>query len=263
MNPDDRPRTDGGERINRRAYLWATGVTTAGMAGLAGCLGDDDEADRDDENGSDNGTADDADDTGENGDTESAGLLATSITDQPGDIADFESCIVTIDGMWIKPRGGNGGTDSDDESDSIENGDEGDANGDDAGDESEGIDEQDEDDVDQSQGRRYMEFAEPETADLVQLQGDNTQLIDEREVEPGSYQFLQLDISAVEGIHVDGGEVSVDTPGSAPLQFKERFEIREGERTSFLADFTPVRRGTGEYHLQPVASGTEVAYEPR
>ncbi|GAB7012300.1 hypothetical protein JCM18549_05710 [Halolamina salina] len=51
------------------------------------------------------------------------------------------------------------------------------------------------------------------------------------------------------------------TPGEAPLQFKQSFEIREGQRTTFTADFTPVKRGqTGTYLLQPVASGTEVSY---
>jgi len=43
---------------------------------------------------------------------------------------------------------------------------------------------------------------------------------------------------------------------------KEAFEVREGQRTTFVADFTPVKRGqTGTYLFQPVASGTEVRYE--
>ena len=50
----------------------------------------------------------------------------------------------------------------------------------------------------------------------------------------------------------------LDTPGNAPLKFSTSFEIRAEERTTFVADFTPVQRGTGSYISQPVASGTTV-----
>jgi len=72
-----------------------------------------------------------------------------------------------------------------------------------------------------------------------------------------------LDISSVDGVLVDGDEdVTVETPGNAPLQFKHAFEIREGERTVFTGDFTPVRRGqSGSYLLQPVANNLSVRYE--
>jgi len=109
-------------------------------------------------------------------------------------------------------------------------------------------------------GRRYIEFDEPQEADLVQLQGDNSQLIDETELETGEYEYLQLDVSGVEGTLNDGSEATVDTPGNAPLKFNTSFEIREEERTTFVADFTPVERGTGSYIIQPVASGTTVLY---
>ncbi|WP_290814924.1 DUF4382 domain-containing protein [Halovivax sp.] len=210
--------------VRRRDYLrWSAGAATASTVGLAGCLGGD------------GGT----------------GTLSTQVTDQPGDIGDFESCVVTIEGIWVKPRGDGDDDDADGEDDS------------DGDDDADGIDEQDGDDVDQSDAREYHEFDEPQEADLVQLQGEETQLIDEdRELSVGEYEYLQLDVSGVEGVLEDGEPATVSTSGEAPLQFNERFEIREDERTTFLADFTPVRRGrTDEYLLQPVASGTKVSYE--
>ena len=209
-------------RLRRRDYLKTTGVAAASVVGLAGCLGAAD----------------------------ATGTLATEVTDQPGDIADFESCVVTIQGIWLKPRGDDNDDGSDDE------------NGSDDGDDEELAGDDDGANVDRSDARTYYEFDESQEADLVELQDGNTQLIDDREVPAREYEFLQLDVTDVEGV-LEGGETAeVDTPGSAPLQFKERFEIREGQRTTFVADFTPVRRGrTDEYLLKPVASGTKVIYE--
>lgn len=212
--------TDSTNSVRRRDYLKLTGgAVAASSVGLAGCLGSDDNV---------------------------TGTLATQVTDQPGDIADFQSCVVTIDGLWVKPYSGDG--DDDDETDE-ENGDD-------------DIDEQNEDDVDQSDGRTYYEFDESQDADLVDLQGENTQLVDESELPVDEYEYLQLDIAAVDGTLENGDDATVKTPGNAPLQFNERFEIHDGKLTTFVADFTPVRRGqTDEYLLQPVARGTKVIYE--
>ncbi len=207
----------------RRDYLRAAGaVGLAGAASLSGCLG---------------------------GGESSTGTLATSVKDAPGDIGDFESCVVTIDGIWLKPsEGGDETTQSEETTDSEAT--------------TETVETQDESDVDQGDDREYHEFDEPQEADLVQLQNGDSALVDDREAETGSYEFLQLDVSAVAGTLADGGEADVGTPGDAPLQFKEAFEVREDQRTTFVADFTPVKRGqTGRYLLQPVASGTEVRYE--
>jgi hypothetical protein len=211
--------------LDRRSYLKTAGVAAAGTVGLAGCTG-----------------------------TASAtGTLATQVTDQPGDIADFESCVVTIQGIWLKPTEGNDTTTTAD-SEMTES-------GSDDGTATETVVEQEEGDVDESDGREYHEFDEPQEADLVQLQDGNTDLIDERELDAGEYEFLQLDVTGVEGVLADGGDAQVDTPGGAPLQFKHPFEIREDQTTTFTGDFTPVRRGqTGRYLLQPVAGGTSVEY---
>lgn len=212
MTDDSRTQT------SRRQYMKTIGaVGAASTIGLAGCSGN-------------SATA--------------TGTLATQVTDQPGDIADFESCVVTIEGIWLKPS-----EDEETEETTVTDGED-------------GIDEQDEEDVDESDAREYHEFDEAQKADLVELQNGNTDLVDEREVTAQDYELLQLDVSNVEGVLADGGETDVDTPGSAPLQFKHQFEVREDQRTTFTADFTPVKRGqTNRYLLQPVASGTEVSYE--
>lgn len=209
--------------LDRRMYLKTAGIVAAGTVGLAGC----------------SGTA------------SATGTLATQVTDQPGDISDFESCVVTIQGLWIKSGEGEDATTQDGETE----------DGPDNGSTTETAVEQTEGDIDGSDDRAYHEFDEPQEADLVELQNGNADLIDERELDVGTYEFLQLDVTGVEGVLADGGDAQVDTPGGAPLQFKHPFEIREGAVTTFTGDFTPVRRGgTGRYLLQPVARGTEVTY---
>jgi len=204
-------QTDDGtddDSLGRRAYLGATGMAAAALSGLAGCLG------------------------GGGGDT---GTLATEVKDQPGDIADFESCVVTMDGVWVAPSG-DGTTTADTTSQTGE----GTADG----------------------GREYYQFDEPQEADLVQLQDGNTKLVGEQELPTGDYAFLQLDVTGVDATLKDGGEATVTTPGEAPLKFNKSFEIRADETTTFTADFTPVERGqTGSYVFQPVAKGVSVSYE--
>jgi len=203
---DRRSDTD---TLGRREYLRATGAAAVGVAGLAGCVG------------------------------RATGTLATGVTDQPADIGDFESLVVTIEGIWLGPEGATNDT------------------------EETGVNATDDETAtdDEPADREYHELDEPRQADLVRLQGEETQLIDERELSTATYQYLQLDISAVDGTLADGDDAAVDRPGDAPLTFNEPFEIRENTRTSFTADFAPVRRGTGRYLLRPVPRGIEVAYE--
>jgi len=124
--------------VNRRTYLKTAGAaTTAGL--VAGCSGSTD---------------------GES--TPTYGTLATSVTDMPGDITDFESCVVTMAGIWVKLAGSEGtGTEA-------------------------YATEQESATGTASDGRRYIEFDEPQTADLVQLQGSNTQSLGETELETGT-----------------------------------------------------------------------------
>lgn len=224
---DRTPEADASETdsVSRRTYLQATGAAALGVAGLAGCVG------------------------------RATGTLATRVTDQPADIGDFESLVVTIQGIWLGPEGAESGVDgneTDDDGGDDENATEGDdADG----------NETDDGDGDEPAGREYLEFDDPQEADLVQLQNGETQLIDERELSVGTYRFLQLDVSNVDGTLEGGDEADVDLPGNAPLTFNEEFDVRENTRTSFTADFAPVRRGNGSYLLRPVPRGIEVSYE--
>ena len=234
--------------MQRRNYVRALGATVVTGA-FAGCAGNG--------NGGDDGDDDNGSETG---------LLSTSVTDQPNDIADFESLVITIDGIWVKPEG----ADDDEESEEIDDDADGNETDSDSDDETNGDEDEDEDqdeedvDVDESAGRRYIEFEEAQEADLVLLQGDESQLIDETELEVGDYQFLQLDVAETTGIlEADGEEADVETPGNAPLQFQQAFEIRPDERTRFIADFAPFRIGppdSSRYRIRPVASGTRVIY---
>jgi len=98
------------------------------------------------------------------------------------------------------------------------------------------------------------------TADLTELRGDASTLVDETELETGEFERLQL--RRVDAALEDGSDAVVETPGDAPLTFETGFEIREDSRTAFTADFTPVKRGgAGGYVLQPVADEVSVSYE--
>lgn len=224
--------------MDRRTYIQGVGAAIA-IGALAGCTSD--------ESGS-------GDNSGGDGDSnENAyGMLSTSVTDQPNDIDDFESLVVTLQGIWIKPA------EADDEPENETEESEGTEDNETEGEEEES---RDREDIDQSSGRTYIEFDEPQEADLIELQGDNAQLIDETEAEVGDYQFLQLDVSGTEGILAETGEeATVETPGNAPLQFQQAFEIQADETTRFIADFTPFQTGQGNYIIRPVASGTQVLY---
>jgi len=74
-------RTPDFDALDRRTYLQATGAAALGAAGLAGCVG------------------------------RATGTLATQVTDQPADIADFASLVVTIEGIWLGPEGAESGAD--------------------------------------------------------------------------------------------------------------------------------------------------------
>jgi len=154
--------------VDRRTYLQATGAAALGTTALAGCMG------------------------------EATGTLATSVTDQPNDIDDFESLVVEIVGFWLGPAGEEGETEGE-ESTETEDGE--------GTETTEGTETESgtETDGDEEDGRRYFEFDESQEADLVKLQGDNTQLVDERELEVGEYGYLQLDIGGVDATLEDGG----------------------------------------------------------
>jgi hypothetical protein len=246
--------------MERRSYL--KGIGTVSAAGLlAGCSSSGDNDTADDTPGETSSTA-----STDNTDGDATGLLATSVSDMPGDIDDFESLVVTIAGVWIKPAAGDEmmatetmestATETSTENTTAT------ATEDEAATEMEtdADMEMDEEDSDGGSGRRYIEFSESHDADLVQLKGSKTQLLEEQEVPVSEYEFLQLDVTDTNGTLTNGNEATVETPGNAPLKFNQSFEVREDERTTFIADFTPFKRGNGSYLIRPVASETQVLY---
>jgi hypothetical protein len=175
--------------MNRRHFLRTTaGIATTTTAGLAGCLGS----------------------------AAATGTLATRVSDRPGDIGDFESCVVTVTGVRVEPTDGEPATHE----------------------------------------------VSPADLDLTDLTGERSALVSELELDVGTYESLQLQVSETTGTLKDGTTPDVSVPGSAPLTFQHQFEIRESQRTTFTADVVPVRAGgSGKYLLKPVAEEVQVSYE--
>ena len=163
------------DAVSRRTYLQATGAAALGAAGLAGCVG------------------------------KATGTLATRVTDQPADIGDFESLVVTIEGIWLGPEGAESGAAGNETDGDADDGSDVDGGNTTDGDDADGNETGDGDDESGPAGREYIEFDEPQEADLVQLQDGETQLIDERELAVATYRFLQLDVSNVDGT-LNGGD---------------------------------------------------------
>lgn len=183
--------------MNRREYLKSTaGIATAGIFPLTGCMGSGG----------------------------STGTFATFVSDQPGDIADFESCIVTISEIRIKPVDGEVVTKSVDDAkaDLVEL----------QGDKQQLVDE--------------SELEADEYA-YVHLDVSNVEATldggDEANVDTAGDAGLKFETFTVDGERVD------------------TFEIRSEETTSFTADFMPVKQGqSGGYVLKPVADEVTVVY---
>lgn len=261
--------------MQRRTYL--RGVGTAAVTGLlAGCTGSDDsEPTPDNETDTDDNSTDDGEDETETTEQPKYGTLATSVSDQPNDIDDFASLTVTLEGIWVKPANSDSEstTESDSESETETNSTEGnetdtesspettDSGGNETTTDSSESGSTIEDEDAESGERKYIEFDELQDADLTELQGAESQLVDETELEVGEYEYLQLNVHGVNGrLAETQEEADVQTPGEAPLKFNQSFEIREEERTHFVADFAPHKTGEGKYVIRPVADGTAVLY---
>ncbi|WP_348613582.1 DUF4382 domain-containing protein [Halobaculum rarum] len=184
--------------MNRREYLRSTaGLAAMGTVGLAGCMG------------------------GSGG----TGTLATHVSDQPGDIGDFESLVVTVSEVRIQPADGELITESVDDVTA---------------------------DLTKLQGDKQKLVAqselEPGDYEHVHLGISNV----EGTLSDGSE--ASVDTAGEAGLKfqtfvVDGEE-------------SETFEIRADETASFTADFTPVKQGgSGSYLLRPVADEVTVTYE--
>jgi hypothetical protein len=181
--------------MNRRTFLESTvGIVLIGS--LAGCTGSG----------------------------ESTGTLATYVSDQPGDIDDFESCVVTITEIRIKPVDGELIRESVDDVQA---------------------------DLVQLQGNARKLVDESELAE-GEYEHVHLSISDVDATLAGGGEAM-VDTAGEAGLKfqtfVIDGEQS------------ETFEVRAGETTTFTADFMPVKQGqTNRYILKPVADEVRIVY---
>jgi hypothetical protein len=246
----------------RREVLAVGGSLSAAL--LAGCVGGSPSSDQD-EPGTDSGGSDD--------DTESGGTFRLLISDAPADIGDFDRLDVTFDSARIFDGGG-----EDEEGDETETEEEEETATETAeSTETEGTPDEEttgteaeEDDSDEDDGESdedgegergfYTLDLDDATVDLTRVVGDRALPVFDGELEPGTYQKVELNVASTEGI-VDGEPADVKVP-SEKLQITKPFEVRAGESVSFVFDINVVKRGQENgYILKPVISQSGVAGE--
>lgn len=93
-----------------------------------------------------------------------------------------------------------------------------------------------------------IQFDEPNSVDLLALDGPQTEtLLDGEEMEAGEYNWIQLEVNAVEGtqdsfvITDTGQQIELEIP-SGGLRLVSGFTITQNQETSFVIDWD-VRRG--------------------
>jgi len=103
------------------------------------------------------------------------------------------------------------------------------------------------------------------TVDLTELQGARATMIDEFDVENGTYTQVYVRVSSVDGTLTDGTSVDVKLP-SQRLRVIKNFEVRSGENVSFVYDITVFERGPNGYIVRPVVgetgTGDQVEIDP-
>jgi len=275
----DRPRTTGDDRsqdtaadgFGRREFVALGAGASATL--LAGCAGDGALPSSDGSDGSDGSS-------GSDGDSNAlTGGFRLLISDAPADIGDFDSLDVTLSEARIfEASEGDDGEEDDDEeaeesddtedadddgteqtgneTDAEQTGNETDAERDSPNETAE-EDESDEDDEDDDRGFTVVAL-DGATVDLTRVIDEDATAVFDGEIPAGSYEKIELDVSAVEGI-VDGEEVDVKLP-SEKLQITNGFEVTPEEPVSFVFDINVVKRGKNNgYILKPVISGSGVA----
>ncbi|AOW81096.1 hypothetical protein HTSR_1932 [Halodesulfurarchaeum formicicum] len=98
---------------------------------------------------------------------------------------------------------------------------------------------------------------EGKTVDLTQVVGEDAISVFDGELETGTYNKIELEVAAVEGI-VDGEEVPVKVP-SEKLQIVKPFEVTADEPVEFVFDINVIKKGPNGYNLLPVISESGVA----
>lgn len=251
----DSPVTPISGTIGRRTFV-AIGASV-GTTLLAGCTTADPATDEQDDDAT--GGEDSADPTENAAATETTFRLL--ISDKPADIDDFDRLDVSFDQARVFEV--ENGADEDDDGQTAPTETQTpaeDAETDDPESEepSAGETEGDEE-VEQRRGFSVLDLDDV-TVDLTHVVGDSAMPVFEGDLSEGTYEKIELHVSAVEGI-VDGDHAEVKVP-SGKLQITHPFEITAGDSVDFVFDINVVQRGQGNrYNLTPVISESGIAGE--
>jgi len=173
---------------------------------------------------------------------DAVGTINFYISDQPGAIEDFEHLNVTIDEVAFQKAEG------DDDSEAT------------ATNTSTGEDDAEADDDDAEESGWQTFDVDSRTVDLTELKGANATLLQEFEVENGTYTQVRISVSDINGTLTDGSSADVKLP-SEKLRINQQFTVGNNESVDFVYDINVVKRGnSGSYNIKPVAgqSGTDV-----
>ena len=98
------------------------------------------------------------------------------------------------------------------------------------------------------------------TVDLTRLDGANSSLVGQYELESGDYEKVFLSVGGIDGTLTNGDSAKVKLP-SDRLQLTQNFTVGDGEDVDFVYDIMVTKAGgSGKYVIRPVASesGTDV-----
>jgi hypothetical protein len=181
---------------------------------------------------------------------DAVGTISFYISDQPGAIEDFEHLNVTISQVEFQRADGNE-TDDEDEVTPTNN----------TATTSAGATDAEEEDDDEAEDGEWQSFdVDDRTVDLTRLKGENATLLEEFEVENGTYTQVRISVSEINGTLTDGSSAEVKLP-SEKLRITQEFVVGNNESVDFVYDINVVKRGnSGAYNIKPVAgqSGTDV-----
>ena len=186
---------------------------------------------------------------------DAVGTINFYISDQPGAIEDFEHLNVTISQVEFRKAGSEDEETDEDEPSPTNNTATTSAGATDA---EEGDDEEMDDEMDDGSVQRFD--IDDRTVDLTRLKGENATLLEEFEVENGTYTQVRISVSDINGTLTDGSSAEVKLP-SEKLRINQQFVVGNNESVDFVYDINVVKRGnSGAYNIQPVASesGTDV-----
>jgi len=247
-------------RLMQRRDLLRT-VASAGVTlGLAGCSSTQTDSSPTEPSSDETTTeGESSTDTESSPQSKQSGVLATHVSDRPGDIDDFESLVVTISKIRVFPKKSAEKPTEDTTSTSTETANETQTQTTHNTTEAEGEEEKEEKEAGEGKPRTIV--VEDAKADLTQLQGKKSKIVSDVKLKPQEFTRLELYISDVQAKLKDGGTPKVKIP-SGRLKFNKPFDVRPQTVTNFTADFQPVKRGkTGSYNIQPVAKEVSVSYE--